>query len=278
MALGTLGDIIVQLSELLLLLLEPWAFIFYSITHIPLTIRGLLAAGQYSTLCSPSAFREALFGFLWATIGPNVKQNGEKHVIPLIEGKVSGGRVHKEVVGVPLHGNVLEVGAGSGLWADVFARLAATNTIADDDFSSNLRNRKNNTGGGGGITKIYGVEPNPISAAALRKRVKELGIQDMYEVVPVGIEAVDDATAWEGTIEPGSIDCIVGVLCLCSIPEPEKNIKLLYRLLKPGGYWYVYEHVKVKRGGPPLRLYQRKHTLPPPFMFLSSQKIGVFVD
>jgi hypothetical protein len=33
------------------------------------------------------------------------------------------------------------------------------------------------------------------------------------------------------------------VLCLCSIPDPAENIALLYKCLKPGGRWYVFEHV-----------------------------------
>jgi hypothetical protein len=39
------------------------------------------------------------------------------------------------------------------------------------------------------------------------------------------------------------------VQCLCSIPTPEKIIKELYPLLKPGGKWLVYEHVKTKYQG-----------------------------
>jgi SAM-dependent methyltransferase len=111
----------------------------------------------------------------------------------------------------------------------------------------------------GSISKIYGIEPNPQSYTALRQRVKDIGLEDVYEVVPVGIEDVTDPTAWDGKIEPGSVDCIVGVLCLCSIPDQEKNIHYLYNLLKPGGRWYVYEHVKATRGGLFMRLYQRKY-------------------
>lgn len=84
----------------------------------------------------------------------------------------------------------------------------------------------------------------------------------MYEIVPVGIESIADPSKWDGKIEDGSVDCIVSVLCLCGIPEPEKNIKALYKSLKKGGRWYVYEHVKLKNNVW-LGLYQRKSALHP---------------
>ncbi|KAF9294862.1 hypothetical protein BGZ74_011070 [Mortierella antarctica] len=230
-------------------LIEPWYFMWLSLLHIPATIQALVAARDYGTLFSLSGFREALFGTLWATIGPTIKAMNEERVIALLEGRVKGGFIQDEVVSTPIHGTVLEIGAGSGMWVDVLARFSRR-----IDAAGRLRSRKN---AGRGITKIYGVEPNPISAKALQTRVNDVGLQDIYHVVPVGIESVNDPSAWDGKIEPGSVDCIFGILCLCSIPEPEKNIQLLYKLLKPGGHWFVNEHVKVSRGGLLLRFYQR---------------------
>ncbi|KAG0010994.1 hypothetical protein BGZ81_002444 [Podila clonocystis] len=222
--------------SLLETLIEPWFFMWLSLSHVPVTIRTLVAAKDYGTLFSPSGFREALFGTLWATIGPTIKATNEERVVALLEGRVRGGCVQDEVVSTPIYGTVLEIGAGSGMWVDVLARFTSKG-----DTAGGLLNRKNT---GRGITKIYGVEPNPISAKALQKRVNEVGLQDIYQIVPVGIEFVNDQSAWHSNIEPGSVDCIFGILCLCSIPEPEKNIRLLYKLLKPGGHWFVNEHVK----------------------------------
>ncbi|KAF8943232.1 hypothetical protein BGZ47_005656 [Haplosporangium gracile] len=230
-------------------LMKPWFLMWLSLSHVPATIRALVVAKDYGTLFSPSGFREALFGTLWATIGPEIKTSNEERVIALLEGRVKGGCVQDKVVSTPIHGTVLEIGAGSGMWVDVLARFSG-----NVDDAGGLHSRKNT---GRGITKIYGVEPNPISAKALQKRVNEVGLQDIYQVVPVGIEFVNNPSAWDSKIEPGSVDCIFGILCLCSIPEPEKNIQLLYQLLKPGGHWFVNEHVKVSRGGPLLRFYQR---------------------
>ncbi|KAH6609568.1 hypothetical protein Trco_002914, partial [Trichoderma cornu-damae] len=247
----TMG-VLATTQDALMRLIQPWAFMGISFAHIPATIRELIRAKNYRTLFSFTGFRQALFGTFWATVGPDVKASGEQHVFSLLSGRVKGGIVHDEVVSTPVYGTVMEVGAGSGMWADVLARFC--DNAGDANDAEGLRNRKPT---GGHITKIYGVEPNPISAKALEKRVKDIGIDDIYQVVPVGIEAVDDPSAWNGRVEPGSVDCIVGILCLCSIPEPEENIKLLYELLKPGGHWYVYEHVKAWRGGPLLSLYQR---------------------
>lgn len=223
-----------------------------SVRYIPSTISSLISQSDYGTLFSPSGFNDAWFGNFWAFIGPQVKTNSEKRVLPLLEGRVSEGQVRDEVVGKPVEGVVLEIGAGSGMWADVFAKV---NTTGEDEGAA--RRRK---GAAPGLKRVYGIEPNPTSAAALRQRVKDVGLQDTYEVVPVGIQQINDPTAWDGRIEPGSVDCIVTILCLCSIPEPEKNIKYLYDCLKKGGRWYAYEHVQVdaQKGGYLLRIYQCK--------------------
>lgn len=247
------------LKEALLTLVYPWIFMSLSARHIPLTVRTLLAEGRFLSLLSPWAFCDALFGHFWATAGPLVKNSAEVRVIPLLEGRVSNGQVSESVVGTPVGGTVVEIGAGSGNWVDVFLKIN-TDSSGDKKQSGTtgggeLRNR----GRSNGITKIYGVEPHPQSAAALRKRVQDVGLDDIYEVIPLGIESLSDpASPHPTTIAPGSVDCIVSVLCLCSIPDQEENIRALYKLLKPGGRWYVYEHVKAKRGGPLLKLYQRK--------------------
>lgn len=244
------------LKDVFLHLIDPWLFMFISLQHLPSTVRELLAARAWRTLLWPPALGNALFGNFWATVGPGVKTTAEKRVVPLLEGRVSRGVVRDDVVGEPVRGVVLEIGAGSGMWTDVLAKF----TPGAGPAGSTRRRTRQSTASAAGITKIYGVEPNPTSAAALRQRVRDYGLDDVYEVVPVGIESLGDAEAWGGDlIQPGTVDCIVGVLCLCSIPDPEENIRRLYELLKPGGRWYVYEHVQAERGGFPLRVYQREY-------------------
>jgi SAM-dependent methyltransferase len=230
-------------------LIDPWLFMSISARHIPITIRQLILTRDYQAFFSLSKFCDALFGQFWVTVGPQVKSGAEARVIPLLEGRVAGGEVHNEIVGTPLSGTVIEIGAGSGMWADVFAQIrTGTEDHVNDPIEVRHRRKKNN------LTKIYGIEPNPVSAAALRQRVAEVGLDDIYEVVPAGIEDL----ATQSAIEPGTIDCIVCILCLCSIPDQQENIRALYKLLKPGGRWYVYEHVKADRSGVLMSIYQRK--------------------
>ena len=65
---------------------------------------------------------------------------------------------------------------------------------------------------------------------------------DVYEVIGCGAEELQT----EAGFQPESVDTIITVQCLCSIPTPEIIIKELYPILKPGGQWLVYEHVKTK--------------------------------
>ncbi|KAH6891417.1 S-adenosyl-L-methionine-dependent methyltransferase [Thelonectria olida] len=227
----TLKDFVARITH-------PWLFMLLSARFLPGTVLQLIKRGDWRTLVSPAALNEAWFGNFWAFVGPQVKTAGEPRVVPLLEGRVHDGQVTAEPVGPPISGVVLEIGAGTGMWADVFAKVSKSAAVD------------------GGLQRVYGIEPNPQSAATLTQRVKELGLQDLYQVVPVGIEQLNDATAWGGRIEPGSVDCIVTILCLCSIPEPEKNIRLLYECLKKGGRWYAYEHVRCERGGYTMRFYQ----------------------
>ncbi|KZL84459.1 phospholipid methyltransferase [Colletotrichum incanum] len=217
---------------MLLSMLVPWVFMAISSAYFLFTVAKLTLAGDFKTLRSWPALKNAWFGEFWAFMGPLSKSRGEGRVIPMLEGRIRGGRVSNQGSSTPIEGVVLEVGAGSGMWTEALATIVGA-------AKAESRN---------GPTKIYGIEPNPVSAASLRRRVEETGLKGIYLVVPVGIEDLQNETAWGGRIDTGSVDCIMTVQCLCSIPDPEKNIRLLYSYLKKGGRWYVYEHVKAERG------------------------------
>jgi SAM-dependent methyltransferase len=210
-------------------IVKPWAYMAVSIYYLIVTIIQLAAAGDIRTLQSWEAFNDTWFGNLWSFIGPRSRAEGEKWVAPLLEGRIKAGRVSYSGGGRPIDGVVLEIGAGSGMWTQVIADVTNAAKASSDNSAP---------------AKIYGVEPNPISAAALKRRVEQVGLAGVYEVLPFGIEDLQKETS----IKAGSVDCIMTVQCLCSIPEPEKNIRLLYEYLKPGGRWYVYEHVKAEQG------------------------------
>ena len=92
------------------------------------------------------------------------------------------------------------------------------------------------------ITKIYGVEPNVDLHDALQKTVKQCGLSDTYTIVPCGAE--DFQTLARYGIEKGSVDTILSVQVICGVPEPQKTLRGMYELLKPGGQMIVYEHVE----------------------------------
>lgn len=224
----------------LLGLLSPWSFLFTSLTYLPRTILT-----SPSALLSPSRLHSLWFSRFWTIIGPQVQTSTSPFVVPLLSGLV-----HRGVVVPPssaqhpgLGGTVLEIGAGSGLWASIFS----------DEHLPPAGTTTGTLGVRTPVTHIYGVEPNTAVHGALRERVAAAGLEGRYEIVPVGIE---DLLA-TGRVEAGSVDCIVSVLCLCSIPDPAENIRELYKCLKPGGRWYVFEHVKAfPEQGRLLSMYQ----------------------
>ena len=113
-------------------------------------------------------------------------------------------------------GTVLEVGPGSGT------------QLARYDVSK--------------INRIYGVEPNVNLHDALRSSIKVSALSDIYSIIPCGVEDLEKLRGYG--IEPGSIDTVISVSVLCSVPKPAPLVKDLYRLLKPGGQMIVYEHVR----------------------------------
>jgi len=109
------------------------------------------------------------------------------------------------------------------------------------------------------LTKVYGVEPNAELHDALRAKIKACRLDDIYEIVPCGVE--DVATLEKHGISLGSIHTVLSVQVQCSVPDPDETLRRLYTLLKPGGQMVIYEHVGSKY--PVSRMVQSKfHLLP----------------
>ncbi|KAH7318196.1 methyltransferase [Stachybotrys elegans] len=220
----------------LLSLLGPWKFMYMSLTYLPSTVRQLVQEGNFRTLFSWPLLRGAWFSKFWAWVGPGIRQGRGERLTALLQGRISAGSVVPEQVVSPIGGIVLDIGPGPGYWVDIYSPF---NTPEKQ-------------------LKIYGVEPNPDVHASLSQRVEAAGIKDVYRIVPAGIQSLSSLDQQDNdlsSIAPGSVDCIVSFLCLCSIPEPEKNIRELHRYLKKGGRWYLFEHVQVKATW--LKPYQR---------------------
>lgn len=92
------------------------------------------------------------------------------------------------------------------------------------------------------INQIYGIEPNVDLHPALRQTIKENGLSDIYTIVPCGVEDFDGLRKYG--ITEGSVDTVMSVKVLCSVPKPEVMVKAMYRLLKAGGQMIVFEHVR----------------------------------
>lgn len=205
-----------SLWDILTSLLFPQKFILLSLTFLPRTI---LSQPSLLLPWNLPLLKSLWFTRFWSFVGPQVRENSSALVIPLLSGHISRGITHPSPIHPPLSGTVLEIGPGSGMWLPTLSQIPS-------------------------ITKIYGVEPNEGNAASLRQTVKTAGLEGRYNVIPVGIEDLEVVEH----IEKGSVDSVMTVMCLCSIPEPQKNIKMLYEYLKPDGKWYVYEHVKTFDG------------------------------
>lgn len=115
-------------------------------------------------------------------------------------------------------GVVLDVGPGSGDWLYLF---------------SPPRNKH--------ISKLLLLEPNRNFHRALGMRAEKLGLDGRYEIIDGAVEDLGRMG-----IQTGTFDTITTVHVLCSVEAPQALIKELYRYLKPGGQWLVYEHIKIR--------------------------------
>ncbi|KAK3957064.1 hypothetical protein QBC32DRAFT_1432 [Pseudoneurospora amorphoporcata] len=280
---GTVPGFFTSLKTTLLALLDPWIFMSLSASYLPTTILSLLRQRRFLALLGgpllSNQFQSAWFGHFWAWAGPQVRSKAELNVVPLLEGRVTNGQIvsKSEAHAAGVGGVVLEIGPGSGMWVSLFSDekylkgqveededdahghgegddheglSASWATIASSEQHQHQQQQqqqqqkqttKKAIGSRQRITQVYGVEPNYGIHPLLQHNITQAGLSQTYTILPFGIE---DIERYAPQIQPESLDCIVSILCLCSIPEPQKNIGILYRYLKPGGRWFVYEHVK----------------------------------
>ena len=115
------------------------------------------------------------------------------------------GRLRHELV-APLQGDVVDVGAGTGI-----------NLVHYDPLLEPIM-----------------VEPDRFMATRLASRAHELGRS--CDVVLAGGEALP--------LDDASVDHVVCTLVLCTAPKPEEVVAEAYRVLRPGGTLHVLEHVR----------------------------------
>jgi ubiquinone/menaquinone biosynthesis C-methylase UbiE len=82
------------------------------------------------------------------------------------------------------------------------------------------------------VRRITTVDPNPGMGKRARERIAKSGI---------GV----DQCMLSGEDLPfaeGSFDCAVSTWTLCSIPDPDRALREIHRVLKPGGQFVFLEH------------------------------------
>jgi ubiquinone/menaquinone biosynthesis C-methylase UbiE len=115
--------------------------------------------------------------------------------------------VRREVAGGAA-GKVLEIGAGTGL----------NFTHYRDD------------------AQVTATEPDPYMLEKARQRLSEVG-------KPIELR---QASAEELPFEDDTFDTVLGTLVMCSVLRPRQALAEIRRVLKPGGEYRFYEHVRYR--------------------------------
>ncbi|MBP9153256.1 MAG: class I SAM-dependent methyltransferase [Flavobacteriales bacterium] len=123
------------------------------------------------------------------------------------------GRYRKQLL-EPLHGNILEVGSGTGINFKLYPK--GCHVIASEPSEHMLR---------------YATE-----------RLKMEPVQATIELVLAGV----GSEALEKRVPEGGFDAIVCTLVLCTIPDPQLAVSSFKNWLKPDGKLIILEHVHAK--------------------------------
>lgn len=132
----------------------------------------------------------------------------ERQVLPRLMDRVTGSQMFDEIrssVCAPLHGDVLEIGFGSG-----------TNVAFLPDA----------------VTRLLAVDPATVGRKIAAPRISDRGI-------PVEFVGLDGARL---ALPDDSVDCVLSTLTLCTIPEVESALAEIARVLRRGGIFVYFEH------------------------------------
>ena len=112
---------------------------------------------------------------------------------------------HKKTLIGSLHGDVLEIGPGTGPNLEYYAK----------------------------DVRWTGIEPNPAMMPYAQQEAQRLGMTiQLREGRAEQLDAADN-----------SLDAVVSTLVLCSVTDPQKVLQEIRRVLKPGGRFVFIEHV-----------------------------------
>jgi len=190
------------------------------------TLRAL--ASEPTLILRPHALSQLIMANVWAALGPGVDEGGRQ--------------VKDQLVTLNAYGVVLDVGAGLG------------HTIPYLDCAR--------------VTRYVALEPNELMHGQLRAQANKAGFYESdgtFLVISCGVEDIQSILGAlsmalpisHNSLQPNqtsiqtpspSVDTIISIMTICSIPDPKKNLtRLVTEVLKPGGQLLMYEHVLSKR-------------------------------
>ena len=82
------------------------------------------------------------------------------------------------------------------------------------------------------VNKVIGIDPSDELNKIAKKNASKVNLDIEFNLSSA--ESIDLPTS--------SVDSVVCTFSLCSIPNPQKALKEIYRILKPGGKYYFCEH------------------------------------
>ncbi len=147
----------------------------------------------------------------------------DRHIVPLITDKVASGpeaERHRKRTLASARGRVLEIGFGTGLNAPHYPSS---------------------------VERVIAIEPNPGALPLARKRLT-------LASVPIELQAGSGEAL---PFPDGSFDTVVTTLVLCTIPEVERALGEMRRVLGPDGRYLFLEH-GLAADDPKLQRWQRR--------------------
>ena len=106
------------------------------------------------------------------------------------------------------------------------------------------------------VSRYIALEPNVLMHERIRAKANEAGFHESDGTLIILSFGAEDTQSILSAISQDSVDTIISVLSLCSVPDPQRTVSKLVRdVLKPGGQWLFYEHVLSSR--PDIAWWQR---------------------
>lgn len=91
---------------------------------------------------------------------------------------------------------------------------------------------------------IYAVDPNPHYGDDIAAKLKKLDLQDKYKLLACGVE--DSEILRREGITEGSMDTVLSIQVLCSVGDVKSVMREVWKLIRPGGSFVFWEHVRNK--------------------------------